>query len=610
MGNAIRPGDYGDTEKAADTGDNPPTPQQLGSVIVSDIDCIKYESEDKDDTSKLESKQVYATKCHPIYALQVNAKRCIVPCGCGCKCEYRCEYEQDIQWTWPGAAVKNICFVNKKNETSDFQEKYLYTYGCVTAGPVTFDNVTWIKFGQAVKFLGNYIDQKSIVNCAFELDLSDVSGKLSKYALAYAFDLGYLGDACLFQHNGIHTNRYNKGLRVSGCNGGLISDNVINSDVLIESSKGIVFSANHMENGAQITVIQSQVNMDSNFIMKQSEPSVLIKDHKDGDIGYYDQNIVTFSNNVIQYMDGEIGEDAGHSGWHEETNGCAKCDIVVGETATLKIANSYRYRNTSSLSGKSEACGLVLQKEVDTSDKNNVEAPVMKLGRVDFTGFSTHSYFLSSECIVGPRFKIQHPQYDCEVDEDILDVICMANGEGGWIGNIGTYGYKYQLIWDEDRNLGRGTKSIPFFEKELQSDTVTIDSESRPWILIVLNPRGDAESKGILRLFRYRYDDTSEKPVEVVFADIPLCGARHLYDNGASVSGYTWETISLTDAMLSARFNGNVKRVSFCGENVVCTATSQLVDGTWKSGDVLLNIGNVSDWNIYIQLNNHNYEKN
>ena len=71
------------------------------------------------------------------------------------------------------------------------------------------------------------------------------------------------------------------------------------------------------------------------------------------------------------------------------------------------------------------------------------------------------------------------------------------------------------------------------------------------------------------------------------YVDVPICGTKHLYENGISICGYKWQ--KLTEGILSG--NTNIKSISYKGNNIECRSTTCPSVGSWQDGDIVYNMG-------------------
>ena len=161
--------------------------------------------------------------------------------------------------------IKNLFFFNEfKNITS--------LKGILAAGTIEIDSCNWMRFKQAFSSVSVYTDGRKITKCAYYNAASQDSLKTP----LYAFDINSLGDALVFEQNHILYDERSKGLYIDHCNSGSINANVINNEICIQNSKAITFTANHIEDGAQLIINDSNVTSMNNFFQKGEVPSIKV----------------------------------------------------------------------------------------------------------------------------------------------------------------------------------------------------------------------------------------------------------------------------------------------------------------------------------------------
>lgn len=78
-----------------------------------------------------------------------------------------------------------------------------------------------------------------------------------------------------------------------------------------------------------------------------------------------------------------------------------------------------------------------------------------------------------------------------------------------------------------------------------------------------------------------------------------------LYDNGLFLSGYTWQICSEENSLNSLPDTNTLKiqDVTHTNEAVECTATTKptSLPDSWNRGDKIYNVGNQTDWTIFIK---------
>lgn len=106
---------------------------------------------------------------------------------------------------------------------------------------------------------------------------------------------------------------------------------------------------------------------------------------------------------------------------------------------------------------------------------------------------------------------------------------------------------------------------------------------------------------GYLRLLRHCILSNGKEIYHTV--DIPISNALMLYDNGLFIAGYKWHELeSLEDIGVNSSSIG-IEDITHINENIVCTATTKpdTLPDTWIRGDKIYNVGNETDWTIFIK---------
>lgn len=105
-----------------------------------------------------------------------------------------------------------------------------------------------------------------------------------------------------------------------------------------------------------------------------------------------------------------------------------------------------------------------------------------------------------------------------------------------------------------------------------------------------------------LRLIRTRYSDSAcTDAVETHFVDIPICGNVNVYDNGLSICGFGWNKVRAGSPSPAITGNTGLAAATFNGSNVVCYSSNNTTQGQgWKTGDMIVNTGDLSSWTIKI----------
>lgn len=478
-----------------------------------------------------------------------------------------------------------------------------YNLGCIFAiTTLKVDNVRFENFIQAVHFSQNlnlgstYFDTKLITNCDYTCDTISQG-----YQKKYAFDLGFLGDAMIFEHNAIHNGKYNKGVRATCCGGGRIASNIINADVMIDCCKALDFSNNHIEGGKTLTIRCSNVATSSNFFEMGVEPSVIIK----GEHQYNDKCIVTMKNDTFlfydyprDYDDNNLTGDDLFEQWETHLNSLGnRYDIVLDKESSVTLTNLYRQWLGEGLFGKIYLSGINLGKIVyDANDPDETY--------VSLDDFNNYSYQLSKQCVVWFHFLVEKDfMIKTITGPNIYDV--MKNNSIYWMGLDGFYQYAFQIIYDLPRRFAASSTLMPSQNSFItyngdQNTTELLHKHQKGGILLCIDHGDNHDGCFMLRLFRKGSSSNTNRNCDCWFhyVDIPVCGTNALYDNGIAINGFTWReiTTSLNDYIIQSFYN--IYNVDYRGDNVVCRLNQTIEEddnnSTWKKGDVIVCMDNPS----------------
>ena len=474
-----------------------------------------------------------------------------------------------------GYTVKNIFFYNS---TPIYGKNKLLR--CVLCGcGATFDCNVWRGFSQAVKYLNIYIDDRKVVNCEFNLNKDTPEYNPDDNDKLYAFDMGSLGDATLFEHNQINDGYKNKGLRLNNCGGASINANVLNADVLITSCKGITFVSNHLEQGRQMVITSSNVTSLNNYFMRGEKPAIVINGTR-----YQDKSVVTSNGDNFIFYDNLFFEG-------KEITYYPVCeyDIAIDQYSVLNISNAYRYWHSNGF-GKMYTCGIKMLKILDPENIDDA---------VPFDDFNKHSYALSQSGIIRAGHKIGS-EFPIESFDQSNNFYYMANGGVKWDYDTGYYTYHCQIVWDADRGLiwTKNGQSLIRMGNYGHGNTV-YNTKGGNGILFILGRNGLNFN---LRLIRTRYSDSAcTNAVEMHFIDVPICGTVNIYDNGLSISGFGWNKVQSGAPLPVISGNTGLAAATFNGGNVVCYSSNNATQGSgWKTGDMIINTGSLSSWTIKV----------
>jgi len=436
----------------------------------------------------------------------------------------------------PGTIIKNISFNNTWKNLHHMK-------GICAIGSFTVDTCLWHWFLQAVYSFHEYADQRRIVHCSFLGPLEP-----SPSVEIFAFDLNCLGDAFLFEQNAVHygydgeinNNRF-KALRVFLCNGGVIHANVLNNDVLIDICKGITFTSNHLENGAQVEIRQSAVTTNNNFFWKGRRPSLNVSSPNAG-IGQ--TTVVKSNRDMFLFYDKEK---------KPEIKDISEFDVQVGANCSLAFSQSYRY--------------WVLKGVIYDMFIHGIR--VCNSSLVELTDFNSQSHLLSSEGRIMPNYMVMNSSYMNNLSTPSVTKVG-TDSRSQWLKLSNTYYYQAVILWDSKRLIAG---QITTFNQYM-----TINGAG---LLFQLSNGAACGNQVMIRLYRWTSDTNSEMCV-----DIPVTGSMNFFDNGISVCGFQWKQSSSGS---STTYNTLITTLRYNGKNIECQSQSAPTVGTWENGDIVFN---------------------
>lgn len=446
----------------------------------------------------------------------------------------RINADESLEWDRPYprmcSGISHLSMYNNDSGNSTLGAIY-------AADSARFDDIVFQEFCRAVKYADIYLDNKAVTNCTFYLN--------SAKDRQYAFDFGYLGDALLFEHNAIHTGAFNLGIKINGCGGGSVNANIINADNLIRDSKGIDFSANHIERGHILEIQNSQVTTRSNYFWLGQMPSVQISGSE-----YGDQSVVSMDGDAFifygtKYYSNDIFDNLDKFRIASE--------ISIDQNTQLNLNNIFRYRYDTTF-GKSYPTGVLI---------SNKDGVILE-------AFERFSYKLSRHCQIAADYVIEFSFCKDKFTDTSNPILGMANDGIYWVGEPGEYVYCFQALTDKTRKIGWPENTpmlVPFFTAEKTDNVIDISQrlmtvgsgqDSRTVYAGVLF-RLQSSINAIVRLIRLR-KQPQPTGAYYEFVDVPVCGTPFLYDNGLSINGYAWREYEVQDIISSLN---NAKSVVF-----------------------------------------------
>ena len=501
-------------------------------------------------------------------------------------------------------AIKNLSLRNYLENTGasisssstleDIQTKTTAFYGGIHAlETVRIENVRFRDFRKAVEFGENYYDCKQVRNCDYVCSSSLYAQIMTlmgnDYPWVYAFNMNWLGDACLFEHNAIHDGYYNKGVRLFNCMSGQVNCNIINADILIDSSNSVTFCNNHIEYGHQLEINCSCVNVHDNYFHVGSVPSIVITGNE-----YNDRSVVELSNNHLTFRDfgGQIDSDH-YTEYENLVRNATEYDVQIDRHSIVKIRNMYRYWTTHGLGSKIYPFGIKILKKLYGQDGINYSP---------FDEFNDFSYKLSKESCISVGFGIDKT-FTIHTPNQIVSTDKQKNNGVIWLGADGLYEYYYQIIWDKERNIIATFNGNQLHELLTYGDPLNFIQNQAGAALLSFSTFNDNDVNNyefMIRLYRHRSADAANVWQRV---DVPVTGTQTLYDNGISVCGYKWENLTENILQTLPFYSDNdMDRITYQGDSIMCrkptknTIVANRV--AFKPGDILVNTNPSTTWTI------------
>lgn len=449
----------------------------------------------------------------------------------------------EIEYTTRETSIKNLRLRNSSLPLlKDIGREQAYLmYGILSGASLNMDGVTFQHFGQALRFTDNYIDNKCVVNCTMSEYWDAYMLNQDEAHKPYAFNMGFLGDALMFAHNGV-SGFVNKGLLVNNCGGAMICDNIITAESKIRQSKAVDFSSNHLERGTILKIEDSEVTMRSNYFWLGQEPVVQISGA--------DGSVVSMDGDAFRFYDSAFYMSQSDFEKTEAENGAIykiKADIALDKQSKLSLSNVYRYWGGEGFSSML-TCGVHVCEWMDDGSFGEV-----------LDVFKRFSYALSRNCQISTGFKVNmHFEEGGLMDVPDPRPYGMLNAGVAWVGDTDVYNYECQLIIDRVRSIGwtadgYGMQKLQIWNGESFVDNVMVNDEIKvdytdeddnqiktrdvvKGVLLVIPP-----IYGIIRITRRGAGGSLE------YVDVPVCGAKFLYDNGVSVCGFPWQDYTRAD---------------------------------------------------------------
>ena len=506
----------------------------------------------------------------------------------------------EIEYTTRETSIKNLRLRNSSLPLlKDIGREQAYLmYGILSGASLNMDGVTFQHFGQALRFTDNYIDNKCVVNCTMSEYWDAYMLNQDEAHKPYAFNMGFLGDALMFAHNGV-SGFVNKGLLVNNCGGAMICDNIITAESKIRQSKAVDFSSNHLERGTILKIEDSEVTMRSNYFWLGQEPVVQISGA--------DGSVVSMDGDAFRFYDSAFYMSQSDFEKTKDDNGAAyriNADIALDRQSKLNLSNVYRYWGGEGFSSML-TCGVHVCEWMDDGSFGEV-----------LDVFKRFSYALSRNCQISTGFKanmhfeesglmdVPDPRPHGMLNAGVAWVLMYDTGETDNEGNkkyekdVGTYTYECQLLLDSKRGIGwtyddkQTMRNLPIWNGDGFVDEVTVRDEFSVSYIDDKQEKTRSVVKGVLIVLPSVYGVVRIKRMKSTgadcrYVDVPVCGAKFLYDNGVSVCGFPWQDYTHNDEIT---LNKGVDSVEISASRVKLYA-NQSVFKNLKSEDVVYKLG-------------------
>ncbi len=506
----------------------------------------------------------------------------------------------EIEYTTRETSIKNLRLRNSSLPLlKDIGREQAYLmYGILSGASLNMDGVTFQHFGQALRFTDNYIDNKCVVNCTMSEYWDAYMLNQDEAHKPYAFNMGFLGDALMFAHNGV-SGFVNKGLLINNCGGAMICDNIITAESKIRQSKAVDFSSNHLERGTILKIEDSEVTMRSNYFWLGQEPVVQISGA--------DGSVVSMDGDAFRFYDSAFYMSQSDFEKTKDDNGAAyriNADIALDRQSKLNLSNVYRYWGGEGFSSML-TCGVHVCEWMDDGSFGEV-----------LDVFKRFSYALSRNCQISTGFKanmhfeesglmdVPDPRPHGMLNAGVAWVLMYDTGETDNEGNkkyekdVGTYTYECQLLLDSKRGIGwtyddkQTMRNLPIWNGDGFVDEVTVRDEFSVSYIDDKQEKTRSVVKGVLIALPCVYGVVRIKRMKSTgadcrYVDVPVCGAKFLYDNGVSVCGFPWQDYTHNDEIT---LNKGVDSVEISASRAKLYA-NQSVFKNLKSEDVVYKLG-------------------
>ena len=547
--------------------------------------------------------------------------------------------EQFNMWVHPYPAfttvVRNITFMN-----GDKSERIIpQLNGLFTTGGLDIEQCRFLNFKQAIVKSRDYADGFVIKDCRFSgvnivhyappgtTSATDTTVYDTKWMIYLNGD----GDNLQFTGNAFMGSRFinNRTLYVGRNRGGLISCNITGGEIVLNGCRGLTFSNNHMESsmesneGMLIRVLNSQVTISDNFFYKSERGNIYVAGG-----GYGTPSVAEIHNNtylctfhdlfpgitndsIQDYYSLEERRtefEAKKKIWLARSSAP---EIIVGDGATVNISN--QYRQVALLNSVTWPLTVGIQFRAENQNDS-----IFLTDTIATTLLNNLSPYLSGSGTINAGFAVNNVNHQLH-NINRRTATMMPNRNDRWYAESGEYEYFAVFVIDRQRNIIAYPNGMKYKHLKNKGDTIIkknnfidnpVDANAVSTLIPIYGGTYFPKWSGYLRMYRCRVErDTIINKIVREFdwntVDVPVVNAMMLYDNGLFLSGYPWQKCSEANPLGSLPDTDTLKLqdVTHLNESVECTATtkpSSLPD-TWSRGDKIFNVGNETDWDVFIK---------
>ncbi len=539
-----------------------------------------------------------------------------------------------------GTEIRNIAFTTKLHGVAEHR----YMRAILMAGAVKLSQVRTYDLSQLCcsMLFGDerYVERCSFAPPSFAQDDENPDYNWGDYPQKiYAIDLEGGGDAMNLIGNHVATYSEKIGaLKVRSCNGGTITGNILNSDVLIELCRGIDFAANHMEYGATVTVATSAVSVRDNYIWRGTRPAIILRRFL-GDAYNLSHWSTELSNNQLFWRDQHT------VGAPQAAQSVYPYDIRTDGYGTLDIHNTF---HTSSRLGPAEGSyfGLMIEwMEMHRYEIVNNHASQKSFTEEDatlspFEEFNNISHIASASSHIAGRRVTPMPAtiipadfsqgrdfYDSNPVNFLIDRHSVAEKDR-WkkdddVPYSCSYRYTAWMFADFKRKLlipnqapipeqspAEAIVLAPKYSTTDIQETQPTNDPDKYYNLRLKIGRGERSNYDIPAGPYWMYIERTAVAGQIMYHRksvlMPISSACILWDDGEYLSGYEWQDLPLNASQagqMEARNNLRPIRIIYHGTNVECLIDYDvtylpdtgvlMVNGEWQEGDIIRRIGGV-----------------